>query len=81
MSERIKNLYRKANLTPPVGKGEHTLAFHAMAVTIKKENPNMPMSVAYAIAMKELGRNKAVNRSHWNPDYKPDLYAIAKAKK
>lgn len=65
MGEQIKNLYREKGLTPPVGKGEHTMAFHREATSIMADNPSMPKSEAYAISMKDLGRNKAVNKSHW----------------
>lgn len=69
-SKSIKNAYTSKWLTPPKWKWEHTLKFHKMASSImewmkkgwvtKKEK-----SIAYATAMKKLGRNKAVNKSHW----------------
>jgi hypothetical protein len=70
MSAKIREMYVKAGLTPPVGKGEHTQKFHSMAIGIKKSNPGMSMNSAYAIAMSKLGRNKAVKKSHWNPNYR-----------
>ena len=66
----IKKIYKKAGLKAPVGKGEHAVAFHKRATTIKKSNPKMPMGEAYAISMTQLGRNKSVNKSHQNPKYK-----------
>jgi len=65
MSKAIMALYTKAGIKPPVGKGEHTYAFHKIAVGIKKAHPDYPMSRCYAIAMSMLGRNKAVKKSHW----------------
>lgn len=66
MSARIMKLYTSQGLTPPVGKGEHTYAFHKRATDIMVNNRSMPRSEAYAIAMKQLGRNKSVKRSHWD---------------
>jgi len=70
MGKEIKALYRNRGLTPPKGKGEHTKAFHKRAVSIMSSNKGMPKSMAYAIAMKQLGRDKSVNPSHRNPKYK-----------
>lgn len=66
----IKKIYKKAGIKAPKGKGEHTVKFHKRATTIKKSNPKMPMSEAYAISMTQIGRDKAVNKSHQNPNYK-----------
>ena len=64
MSKRIKELYHKAGLKPPNGKGIHSHAFHSMAVAIKTENPEYTWSRCYAIAMNKLGRNRAVKKGH-----------------
>lgn len=65
MSAVIKKLYTKAGIKPPDGKGIHTKKFHEMAVAIKRENPSYSMDRCYSIAMGQLGRNKAVKKSHW----------------
>ena len=65
MSATIRKLYRQADVKAPDGKGLHTKKFHEIAVAIKRDNPNLSMSSCYAIAMKKLGRNKAVKQSHW----------------
>ena len=65
MSAIIRATYKKAGLKPPDGKGIHTKKFHEMAVAIKRDNPSYSMSRAYSIAMGQLGRNKAVKKSHW----------------
>ena len=65
MSAVIKKLYTKAGIKPPDGKGIHTKKFHEMAVAIKRENPGYDMSRCYSIAMSQIGRNKAVKKSHW----------------
>jgi len=64
MSKAIKQLYRNAGFKPPKGRGLHTIAFHRKAIQIKKSNPSYSWSQAYATAMKILGRNKAVKKSH-----------------
>ncbi len=62
MSEEIRKIYRGKGLTPPDGKGIHTRKFHEIASSImKKGGAKEP----YAIAMAQLGRNKAVKKSHW----------------
>jgi hypothetical protein len=62
MSEKIRELYRKAGQSPPKGnKGIHTLAFHKCVVDVsKKGNVDNP----HAVCMASLGRNKAVHASH-----------------
>jgi len=67
MSERIRAIYREKGVSPPDGKGIHTAEFHDMATSIKRDNPDYPMSRCYAIAMGKLGRDKAVKKSHRNP--------------
>lgn len=65
----IKKIYSSKGLTAPKWKWEHTVAFHKRATAIMewykkwwltKEEKN----IAYATAMKQLGRNKSVNKSH-----------------
>jgi hypothetical protein len=63
----ITKLYTVAKLKPPVGKGEHKQAFHKLA--IKLMNNGMERNRAYATAMKILGRNQAVHKSHWSKNY------------
>lgn len=77
MGEKIKQLYRNAKMKPPKGKGEHTEAFHKRAIAIKKSNPEYSMDIAYATAMKQLGRNKAVNPSHWSENVKKNKKKMA----
>lgn len=80
MSERIRKIYRKKGLTPPDGKGIHTAKFHDMATSIKRDNPELPMSSCYAIAMKKLGRNKAVKKSHRRGNRKLARAIVRKSK-
>ena len=76
MGKKIKQKYRNAGIAPPEGKGIHTEKFHEMAIAIKKENPSYSMDRCYAIAMSRLGRNKSVNPSHRNPEYKSNKHYI-----
>jgi hypothetical protein len=64
MSEQIRKIYEKKGVKPPDGKGIHTVAFHDMATSIKRDNPSYPMSRCYQIAMGQLGAEKAVKKSH-----------------
>ena len=61
MSKGIREMYHRANLSPPDGKGIHTKKFHEMVIGIKKSdsayNP-------YAVAMAKLGKKKAVKKAH-----------------
>lgn len=59
---RIKKAYTSKGLTPPKGRGIHTQKFHNMASAMMAEGT--PKKIAYATAMKKLGKNKAVNKSH-----------------
>lgn len=61
MGEAIKKLYTSKGLTPPKGKGIHTFAFHKVASRLMKEGK---VDNPFAVAMAQLGRNKAVNPSH-----------------
>jgi len=65
MSKKIREMYKKAGVPAPDGKGIHTEKFHRMAIGIKKSNPGYSMERAYRIAMGQLGRDKAVKKSHW----------------
>lgn len=60
--KEIKDLYRSKRIAPPKGKGIHTKKFHEIASAIIASGA--PKNVAYATAMKYLGRDKAVNPSH-----------------
>ena len=64
MSKGIKDLYRRAGIKAPDGKGIHTKKFHEMAVAIKRDNPQYSMSRAYSIAMGKLGAGRAVRQEH-----------------
>lgn len=69
MGKEIKKLYTSKGLKAPKGKGEHTLAFHKLATAIMESEKKGGLTekekqIAYATAMKRLGRNKAVNKSH-----------------
>lgn len=68
MSARIMRLYTRRGVPKPEGKGEHTYAFHNQATAMMAKG--VPRSEAYATAMKHLGRDKAVKRSHWDPSYR-----------
>lgn len=58
---QITKLYRKAKMKPPVGKGEHTMKFHRLVTKLGKEGK---VSNPYAVAMKKLGPEKAVQKKH-----------------
>lgn len=68
--KRVNKAYEDADVEAPKGKGIHTVAFHERAAKImgsmkssgKKVNKNM----AYAIAMKQLGKKKSVLKPHRN---------------
>jgi len=69
-SKTIKKIYSSKGLKAPKGKGEHTVKFHKMASAIMKSESKGGLtkkekSIAYATAMKKIGRNKSVNKSHW----------------
>jgi hypothetical protein len=61
--KRIKSLYTRAGLTPPKGKGIHTIKYHKCVVAIKSKG-GKNAKYANAICMKSIGRNEAVNKSH-----------------
>lgn len=62
MTKEIKDLYRKAGLKSPDGKGIHTKKFHECVVDLKKKgsakNP-------YAVCMASIGAKGAVKPSHY----------------
>lgn len=66
MSEAIRQLYRKRGLSPPDGKGIHTMTFHNVATRLMKKG--FSRQSAYAIAMNQLGRNKSVKKGHRRND-------------
>lgn len=76
MTKKIKALYKKAGLKAPNGKGIHTEAFHRRAVAIMKSGT--AKSIAYATAMKQLGRDKSVHKSHRQEGYKKALKKVFK---
>lgn len=68
---QIKELYKSYHIKAPSGKGAetHTIAFHKKALAImkgmRKSGKSIDRNLAYAIAMKQLGRDKAVMKKHW----------------
>jgi hypothetical protein len=66
----ITKVYKSAGLPAPVGKGEHTMAFHKKVVAIAKsyvskgDSPKEALKKAYPTAMKQLGASKAVQPGH-----------------
>lgn len=67
---RVNNAYEDAGVSAPKGKGLHTVAFHERAAEImgsmKKSGKGVNRNMAYAIAMKQLGRSKSVLKPHRN---------------
>ena len=61
MSERIKNIYREAGLTPPDGKGIHTEAFHRCVVKLTLEGE---VDSPHAVCIASLGPEKAIRAEH-----------------
>ncbi len=74
MGKEIKQLYYDKGITPPVGRGLHTMAFHRLASGMIAEGTDK--NIAYATAMSKLGRDKAVNKSHWSDKVKPIVREI-----
>lgn len=68
MSEAIKREYRKAGVKAPDGKGIHTLRAHRAVIEYLKKG--VPKDEAWKRVMGGMGRNAAVKKSHWDPDYK-----------
>lgn len=74
-SKTIKKTYTSKGLTPPKWKWEHTLAFHKQRSAMMKEMSKWwltkeEINIASATAMKQLWRDKAVNKSHWSENVK-----------
>jgi len=62
MSKKIREMYRKAGLKPPDGKGIHTERFHECVIALTKALN--PVDNPYAVCMAKLGRDKSVKKSH-----------------
>jgi len=57
-------MYKQAGISAPnPGKGEHTEAAHRMVIGLRKSGKSKDS--AWAITMANLGRDKAVKKSHW----------------
>jgi len=69
-TKEIKQMYKKAGLPAPDGKGVHTKQFHELAIEIAKgyvekgDSPKEALAKAYPTAMKQLGKGKAVKKAH-----------------
>lgn len=65
---RVNKAYDDEGLKPPKGKGIHKVAFHERAAKImgsmKKSGKGVNKNLAYAIAMKQLGKKKSVLKEH-----------------
>ena len=68
MGKQIKQAYRKAGLTPPDGKGIHTLRAHECVIEYLKKG--FSKDEAWKRCMGGLGRNRAVKKAHQDPEYK-----------
>jgi len=66
-SKTIIDQYVSAGIKPPKGKGIHRPTFHRLAIKLMSQG--MERNAAYATAMKQLGRNKAVNIGHRKSSY------------
>ena len=66
MSIAIKKLYTKAGLTPPDGKGIHTMKFHRCVVECaKKQGGRIEGKVnCHAVCMGSIGKKGAVKKGH-----------------
>lgn len=68
--KNIINMYKKAGLVPPKGKGIHTDDFHKLSIKVAQSYMKKGMSqddafeLAYPTAMKQLGKEKAVKKGH-----------------
>jgi hypothetical protein len=66
----ITKVYRSAGLSAPVGKGEHTMAFHRLSAQVAKQyvakgySEKEALRIGHATAMRQLGASKAVQPSH-----------------
>lgn len=68
--KRVNKAYEDADVSAPDGKGIHTVAFHERAAKImgsmKSSGKEVNRNLAYALAMKQLGRKKSVLKGHRN---------------
>lgn len=76
MSEDIKQMYKKAGMEPPDGKGIHTKKFHRCVTSVAKDAKKNGKKIVtgdaegedevnpYAVCMAQLGKKKAVKKSH-----------------
>lgn len=66
MSKRIKSLYRAAGLTPPDGKGIHSVKFHrCVTQCAKKQGGKIKGKVnCWAVCMSSIGRGEAVRKAY-----------------
>jgi len=63
MSKQIREVYKKAGITPPKGKGLHTLRAHRAVISYLKKG--MSKEEAWKRVMGGMGRNLVVKKSHW----------------
>lgn len=64
---KINSFYTSRGLKPPKGKGIHSVSFHKRAAIIMgsmQKSGKLNKNEAYAIAMKQLGRDKSVLKKH-----------------
>ena len=61
MTKAIKEMYRKAGVKAPDGKGVHTARFHRCVVQVSKD-PSIESP--HAVCMKSLGVAGAVKKGH-----------------
>ncbi len=67
MSKAILELYKKARIKAPNGKGIHTLKYHKCIINVmlKIKAGKMPAdSNPYSICMSSIGRDEAVKKGH-----------------
>lgn len=62
MSQKIKDLYRKAGITPPEGKGIHTKRAHEAVVRYLKQG--MSKDEAWKRIIGGMGRDLVVKKAH-----------------
>ncbi len=71
MGKQIKQAYQEAGLTPPKGKGIHTLRSHRCVINYLKKG--FSKDEAWKRCMGGMGRDLAVKKAHRDPDYKGGL--------
>lgn len=66
MSDSIRQLYTNAGLTPPKGKGVHTMKFHRCVVDCAKGQGRVIVGKVncWAVCMSSIGREEAVKKAH-----------------